>query len=214
VAWGALSKIVGGRQGRPTSTLIRSGVSLVEAGCSRSGVAVAVGSGVAVAVADGVAVAVRVDVLVDVGAGVFVLVLAGVAVDVRVGDCVPNGVGVGRPGPPVAVAKLVSVAVGGDEDAGEMRTRLITGGGSGHAGDRVDEGARGHRHRALARRLGQLGKVLGRKRAQVELRRARHDLHVLLSAAVLQRQLVRRQRTHHNQEQSTGDDCLTRRGFG
>ncbi len=41
MAWGALSKIVGGRQGRPTSTLIRSGVSLVEAGCSRSGVAVA-----------------------------------------------------------------------------------------------------------------------------------------------------------------------------
>ena len=47
----------------------------------------------------------------------------------------------------------------------------------------------GTRHAALAGRLGQLREVLGRQRAQVELRRSRHHLDVLLRAAVLEREL-------------------------
>ena len=46
---------------------------------------------------------------------------------------------------------------------------------------------------AVGRRLRQLREVLGGQRAQVELRRARHHLHVLLRAPVLERQVVLRQ---------------------
>jgi hypothetical protein len=46
----------------------------------------------------------------------------------------------------------------------------------------------------------------------VKLRCARHDLHVLLGAAVFQRQVVLRQRANHVQKQASGDDGLAGSG--
>jgi hypothetical protein len=48
----------------------------------------------------------------------------------------------------------------------------------------------------------------------VELRRTRHDLHVLLRASVLERQVVLRQRANHVEEQAAWDDGLAGRRIG
>jgi hypothetical protein len=47
----------------------------------------------------------------------------------------------------------------------------------------------------------------------VELRGTRHDLDVLLGAAVLERQIVLRQRTNHVEEKAAGHDGLAGRGL-
>ena len=52
---------------------------------------------------------------------------------------------------------------------------------------------------------GQLGEVLGREGPQVEHRAAGYDLHVLLRGAVLEREVVARQRADHVEQEPAGD---------
>ncbi len=66
--------------------------------------------------------------------------------------------------------------------------------------------------RALRRRVRQLREVLRGQRAQVEPGLARGDLHVLLGAPVLERQIVLRQRADHVEKQPAGHDRLAGRG--
>ena len=83
-----------------------------------------------------------------------------------------------------------SVAGDRDEDAGEDRARLVAGRRAGDLGDRLDEGGGGQRDDAVGRRLGHRGErreVVGAQRADVEARRARDDLDVLLGGAQLER---------------------------
>src|SRR5215210_2935283 len=109
-------------------------------------------------------------------------------------------------------SSLVSLTPSRYESVATMRRSLplaVTG----NPGDRVDERRGGHRDAAVGRRLGQLREVLGRERAQVELRGTRHHLHVLLRAAVLERQVILRQRTDDVEQKPAGDDRLAGRGF-
>src|SRR5260370_241503 len=56
---------------------------------------------------------------------------------------------------------------GGDEDAGEMRSRLVARGGPRYTADRLDEGARGYAHDARVTDLRQLRELVGGQRTQV-----------------------------------------------
>ena len=101
---------------------------------------------------------------------------------------------------------------GRDQNAGEVGPRLVARRRPRHAVDRVHEGLCGNAQHAGGRRLRQLRKVLRWQRAQVKARLPRGDLHVLLGAPILEREVVLRQRADDVEQKPAGHDGLTRRG--
>jgi hypothetical protein len=84
--------------------------------------------------------------------------------------------------------------------------RLVARGGAGHARDGLHEGLRRDPHDRGVAHLGQLRELVGRQRAQVEARGPADDLHVALGGAVLEREVVLRERPDDVEQQPAGED--------
>ena len=101
-------------------------------------------------------------------------------------------------------------ARGRHQDPGEDRSGLVTRGRTGDTADGRHEGLRRERHAGVRLRLGQRREVLGPQRPQVEGGRAADELDVALRGAQLHRQLLRRQRADHVEQQACGQDGRAR----